>query len=69
MGVVLKRAQYFITCKGRMLYPVKLEEEEVTRNLLNVREKLPFEAQTCRQMNLFTDFGLKREEPYADFSL
>lgn len=69
MGVVLKRAQYFITCKGRMLYPVKLEEEEVTRNLLNVREKLPFEAQTCRQMNLFTDFGLKREELYADFSL
>ncbi|MBQ2803091.1 MAG: putative DNA modification/repair radical SAM protein, partial [Lachnospiraceae bacterium] len=26
IGVVLKRALYFITCGGRMMYPVKLEE-------------------------------------------
>lgn len=34
MGVVLKRALYFITCKGRMMYPIKLEEGYITRNLI-----------------------------------
>lgn len=33
MGVVLKRALYFITCGGRMMYPTKLEEEYIVRNL------------------------------------
>ena len=26
LGVVMKRAVYFITCGGRMMYPTKLEE-------------------------------------------
>lgn len=34
MGVVLKRALYFITCKGRMMYPTKLEEGYITRHLI-----------------------------------
>ncbi|MCM1284038.1 MAG: putative DNA modification/repair radical SAM protein [Muribaculaceae bacterium] len=34
LGVVLKRALYFITCKGRMLYPTKLEEGYITRHLI-----------------------------------
>lgn len=34
MGVVLKRAQYFITCGGRMLYPTRLEENYITRHLI-----------------------------------
>ena len=34
MGVVLKRALYFITCRGRTLYPIKIEEDYITRNLL-----------------------------------
>lgn len=34
MGVVLKRAVYFITCKGRMMYPTKLEEGYITRHLI-----------------------------------
>ena len=34
MGVVLKRALYFITCKGRMLYQTKMEEEYITRHLI-----------------------------------
>ncbi len=29
MGVVLKRAQYFITCKGKTLYPIRLEEKTI----------------------------------------
>lgn len=34
MGVVLKRAQYFITCNGHMLYPIKLEERFITNQLI-----------------------------------
>ena len=33
MGVVLKRAQYFITCNGRMLYRIPIEENFITRQL------------------------------------
>ena len=41
MGVVLKRALYFITCKGKMMYPIRMDEDYITRNLLNTKEKLP----------------------------
>ena len=27
MGVVLKRALYFITCNGKMMYPTKIDED------------------------------------------
>ena len=30
MGVVLKRAQYFITCNGKMHVPIRLEESFIT---------------------------------------
>jgi len=33
IGVVLKRALYFITCNGKMMYPTKLEENYIVRNL------------------------------------
>ena len=38
MGVVLKRALYFITCKGKMMYPIRMDEDYITRNLLNTKE-------------------------------
>ena len=41
MGVVLKRALYFITCKGKMMYPVKIEEDYILNHMLDVKEKLP----------------------------
>ena len=34
MGVVLKRALYFITCDGRMMYNTKLDESYITRHLI-----------------------------------
>ena len=57
MGVVLKRALYFLTCGGKMMYPVRIEEEYITRNLLNTKERLPEGAggMTCRQLSLFDD--------------
>ncbi len=57
IGVVLKRALYFITCSGKMMYPTKIEEDYITRNLLDGKEKLPFErdGMTYRQLSLFDD--------------
>ncbi len=58
MGVVLKRAVYFLTCNGRMMYPsVKIDEDYITRNLLNVGERLPDSVTglSYRQLSLFDD--------------
>lgn len=54
IGVVLKRAVYFITCEGRMMYNTKIEEDYIVRNLTYVKEKLPIEAGSVRyeQLNL-----------------
>ena len=59
IGVVLKRALYFITCRGKMMYPVRIEEDYITRNLLNVRERLPEGADglNYRQLSLFDDMS------------
>ena len=59
MGVVLKRALYFITCKGKMMYPIRMDEDYITRNLLNTKEKLPegADGMSFRQLSLFDDMG------------
>ena len=36
MGVVLKRAHYFITCGGRQMYHTPIEQEYITRQLVTV---------------------------------
>ena len=60
MGVVLKRALYFITCSGKLMYPVKLDEDYITRNLLNTKERLPegIGGITYRQLSLFDDMNM-----------
>lgn len=62
VGVVLKRALYFITCNGRMMYPTKLEENYIVQNLTYQNrtgkgEKLPFlmDGTPYRQLSLFDD--------------
>lgn len=57
IGVVLKRALYFITCNGQMMYRTKLEEDYIVRNLTAVKERLPFDADgmTYRQLSFFDD--------------
>jgi len=57
IGVTLKRALYFITCSGKMMYPTKIEEDYITRNLLSNKEKLPFDkdGMTYKQLSLFDD--------------
>ena len=57
IGVVLKRALYFVTCSGKMMYPVKLDEDYIVRNLTDVQERVQFgsDGMTYRQMSLFDD--------------
>lgn len=59
IGVVLKRALYFITCSGKMMYNTKIEEDYITRNLLSVKERLPFDKDgvTYQQLSLFDDMS------------
>ena len=62
IGVVLKRAIYFITCSGRMMYPTKLEEDYIVRNLTSVKDRIQFgsDGMTYRQMSLFDDSSFQR---------
>lgn len=63
MGVVLKRAMYFITCQGRVYMPFRMDERFITTNLLRLKERLPENVvrsgDTFRQLNLFDDFHLQ----------
>lgn len=63
MGVVLKRAMYFITCQGKVYMPFKMQENFITTNLLGLKERLPSDlvsyGDTFRQLNLFDDFHLQ----------
>ena len=40
-GVVLKRAMYFITCGGKTMIPLRMNEGFILTNLLGLRERLP----------------------------
>ncbi|MDE6232905.1 MAG: putative DNA modification/repair radical SAM protein [Lachnospiraceae bacterium] len=57
MGVVLKRALYFITCSGKMMYPTKLEENYITRQLVgedkDSKKFVEGNNITYRQLSLF----------------
>ena len=61
MGVVLKRAQYFITCGGKQMYHTPIEEGYITRQLTGVDQKDIWKAEHANesftQMSL-ADFGI-----------
>ena len=59
IGVVLKRAKYFITCNGKMMHRIPIEEDFITRQLISTDSKKNWEIehpQTYRQLSLFDDF-------------
>ncbi len=63
MGVVLKRALYFITCNGKMMYPTKIEENYITNQLISLKEKLPLgigDQMTYQQLSLFDDVNFNQ---------
>lgn len=57
IGVVLKRALYFITCSGKMMYPTKLDEDYIVRNLTNTKDRVQFgqDGMSYKQLSLFDD--------------
>ena len=60
MGIVLKRAQYFITCEGKMMENTPIDSAFIRNRLAGIEQKENFEIQNpggYYQMNLFTDFG------------
>lgn len=60
-GVVLKRAVYFLTCCGRMMAPVRMEENFITSQLIGDEKRKTWEIQhdSCfRQLSLFDDMKL-----------
>ena len=63
MHVVLKRAQYFITCNGKMLNRTPIEQRFIMRQLTDMEYREVYQIEdgsnTGRQMNLFTDFHLE----------
>lgn len=62
MGVVMKRAVYFITCNGRMMYDfLKVDEDYITRSILSDEKDVLNgfgESVTYKQLTLFDDFQL-----------
>ena len=61
MGVVLKRAHYFILCCGKQMFRLKMEAQFISHELAAMdREKnwKAAHASQYYQMDLFTDFGL-----------
>ena len=55
IGVVMKRAVYFITCRGRMMYPVKMTEDNLTQYLIDEdkQKALKGDGIVYKQLSLF----------------
>lgn len=61
MGVVLKRAAYFITCAGKTYIPLKLDKDYIARQLASTDRKQTFAIEndtTYKQMTIL-DLGVK----------
>lgn len=61
LGVVLKRAHYFITCMGKMMFSTKLEEDYISSQLIGMDRKAVWQIEhndSYKQLSLFEDMGL-----------
>lgn len=65
IGVVLKRAQYFITCQGKYYGQVGMNEGLIRQSLLGNQIVSPFSAMKGEQLSLFNDWGLQQEAHYS----
>ena len=71
MKVVLKRAQYFITCGGKMLHRIPIEEDFITRQLTYESSHKNWEIahpETYRHLSLFDDFHIQGDVTVEDSS-
>jgi len=60
IGVVLKRALYFITCGGASYFSIKFSKGMILQNLLLAEKPLPQESTSYQQLTLF-------DGTYGDF--
>lgn len=60
IGVVLKRAQYFITCKGKIMEGLKITSDGAIRALMSDQYKLP--SPYPEQLSLFNEPLITRED-------
>lgn len=69
LGVVLKRAVYFITCNGRMMYPIKVDQDFITSQLVGVEKRKVWDIGSTgsyRQMSMFDDGWLSQPSTPQD---
>lgn len=65
LGVVLKRAQYFITCGGRIADGLKITQDEVLQSLMSKKEFRMYDQNMlaqAEQLSLFSEPLFLREE-------
>ncbi|MEA5024720.1 hypothetical protein SDC9_18761 [bioreactor metagenome] len=62
LGVVLKRAQYFILCKGKTLAGLKVAPHNVMQALMSERVIAGLPSQAPQQLALFEEPPLSRED-------
>ena len=72
MGVVMKRARYFITCSGRMMEGTRLDQDYITSCLVGDEKRKVWDIDnkdSYRQLSLFDDMRLdmpvSKEDQYA----
>ncbi len=56
LGVVMKRAQYFITCKGKLLDGISQRQDSILRNLITA-ERAALPGAELEQLSLFGQAG------------
>lgn len=69
LGVVLKRAMYFLTCKGKTMYPIKLDENYITNQITGVEQRKAWEIEnhnSYHQLSLFDDYHMNVDPSAVD---
>ena len=62
IGVVLKRAQYFITCRGRMREGLRISQDNLLRGLVSERCAADLPGMQPAQLSLFDPPRLTQED-------
>ena len=68
LGVVLKRAQYFITCCGKRPDHLDIAQDMLLSSLLSKESRLENEQSSARQLSLLEHPAIAREELYKCLS-
>lgn len=69
MGVVMKRAVYFIICSGRQAYPINIDEDSIARQLVGDERRRVWEIENSgayRQLSMFDDMLLSADPTDED---